>query len=133
MDRDGCYDGRALPGSIGFQIHQPHSSTNTINVVAYLLFERLALLQSETVRLGNNRNDIDNFTEFFHDNHVYRTERMTGWVDKVQAAVDARVLDVTVTHRRELLAEVCAVLVLNILHNWVPAITSTKLLSITTF
>jgi hypothetical protein len=38
---------------------------------------------------------------------------MTSWVDKVQAAVDARVLDVTVTHRRELLAEVCAVLVQN--------------------
>jgi len=46
---------------------------------------------------------------------------MAGRVDKVQAAVDARVLDVTVTHRRKLLAKVRAVLVLDILHNWVPA------------
>ena len=48
---------------------------------------------------------------------------MSGWVDEVQAAVDARVLDVTVTHCRELLAKVCAVLVLDILYNWVPATT----------
>ena len=54
---------------------------------------------------------------------------MSGGVDEVQAAVDARVLDVTVTHRRELLAKVCAVLVLNILYNWVPATTSKTLLS----
>ena len=50
---------------------------------------------------------------------------MSGWVDKVKAAVNARVLDVTVTHRRELLAKVRAVLVLDILHDWVPALTPT--------
>ena len=55
---------------------------------------------------------------------------MSGRVDKVQAAVNARVLDVTVTHRRELLAKVRAVLVLDILYNWVPATTSTMLPSI---
>ena len=87
------------------------------------LFERLAFLQSETVRFGNNRDDIDDLTKFFHHSHVYGAERMASRVDKVQAAVDTRVLDVTVTHRRELLAKVRAVLVLDILHNWVPATT----------
>ena len=89
------------------------------------MFERLAFLQSETVRFGNNRDDIDDLTKFFHHSHVYGAERMAGRVDKVQAAVDTRVLDVTVTHRRELLAKVRAVLVLDILHNWVPATTLT--------
>ena len=85
------------------------------------MFERLAFLQSETVRFGNNGDDIDDLTKFFHHSHVYGAERMASRVDKVQAAVDARVLDVTVTHRRKLLAKVRAVLVLDILHNWVPA------------
>ena len=58
---------------------------------------------------------------------------MSCWVDKVQAAMDARVLDVTVTHGRELFAKVRAMLVLNILHNWVPATTSRTLLLKPTF
>ena len=95
-------------------INATWSSTN-------LLFEGFTFFQSETVGLGNDRNDVDNFAEFFHDNHIYRTERMSSWVDEVQAAVDARVLDVTVTHRRELLAKVCTVLVFDIFHNWIPA------------
>ena len=90
------------------------------------MFERLAFLQSETVRFGNNGDDIDNLTKFFHHSHVYGAERMAGRVNKVQAAVDARVLDVAVTHRRKLLAKVRAVLVLDILHNWVPATVSTN-------
>lgn len=47
---------------------------------------------------------------------------MTGRVDEVQAAVDTCVLDVTVTHGSELLAEVCAVLVLDVLDYGVPAV-----------
>ena len=52
----------------------PNASSNATGCGTNLLFERLALLQGETVCLGNNRNDIDNFAEFFHDSHVYRTE-----------------------------------------------------------
>jgi len=100
---------------------------------ADLLFERVALVISETVRLGNNRNDIDNFAQFFHNNHVYGAKRVSCRVDKVKAAVDARVLDVTVTHRSELLAKVRAVLVLDILDNRIPATTSTTVLSTTAF
>ena len=43
-------------------------------------------------------------------------------VDEVQAAVDARILDVTVSHGRQFLAKIRAVLVLDVLDNRVPAV-----------
>jgi hypothetical protein len=49
---------------------------------------------------------------------------VTGGVEEVQAAVDTGVLDVAVTHGGELLEEVRAVLVLDVLDNGVPAVRS---------
>ena len=46
---------------------------------------------------------------------------MAGRADEVQTAVDARVLDVAVTLRGELLAEVGAVLVFDVFDDRVPA------------
>jgi len=46
---------------------------------------------------------------------------MAGGADEVQAAMDARVLDVTVTHCGQLLAEVRAMLVLDIFDDRIPA------------
>ena len=46
---------------------------------------------------------------------------MASGVDEVQAAVDARVLDVSVTHGGQLLAQVRAVLVFDVFNDWVPA------------
>ena len=92
-------------------------------LVAYLLLERLSLLHGQAVRFGNHRNNIDNFAQLLHHNDINRTERMSGRTDKVEAAMDACILDVTVTHSRQLLAQIRAVLVLDILHNGVPAIT----------
>ncbi len=46
---------------------------------------------------------------------------MASGVDEKEAAVDARVLDVSVANSGELLAEVRAVLVLDVLHNRIPA------------
>jgi len=89
--------------------------------MAYLLLERLPLLQRQAVRLGNNRNHIHNFAQLFHHNDVNRTQRMSSRTDEVEAAVDARVLDVPVTHRRQLLAQIRAVLVLDVFHNGIPA------------
>ena len=51
---------------------------------------------------------------------------MPGRVDEEQGAVDARVLDVAVALRGELLAEVRAVLVLDVLHDRVPAAQRTR-------
>lgn len=46
---------------------------------------------------------------------------MAGWLDEEQAAVDAGVLDVALSLSGELLAEVSRVLVLDVLHDRVPA------------
>lgn len=46
---------------------------------------------------------------------------MACWVDEEEAAVDTGVLNVAVTHSSELLAKVCAVLVLDVLNDGIPA------------
>lgn len=46
---------------------------------------------------------------------------MAGGLDEEQAAVDTGVLDVALTLRSELLAEVCGVLIFDVLDNGVPA------------
>lgn len=46
---------------------------------------------------------------------------MAGGLDEEQAAVDTGILDITLTLRGELLAEVCRVLVLDVLDDGVPA------------
>lgn len=56
---------------------------------------------------------------------------MTGWLDEEEAAVDAGILDVALALSGELLAEVCGVLVLDVLHNWVPTSVVVDLVSIT--
>lgn len=90
-------------------------------MTAHLGLERLLLLDGETVGLCDDGDDVDHVAELFHDDHVNGAERVTGGVEEVQAAVDTGVLDVAVTHGGELLAEVRAVLVLDVLDNGVPA------------
>ena len=46
---------------------------------------------------------------------------MSGWVDEKQTTVDSGVQNVAVTNSGELLAEVCAVLVLDVFDNRIPA------------
>ena len=87
----------------------------------HLDLELLALLDSQAVRLGDDGDDVDDLAELLHDDNVNGAERVARRVDEEQAAVDARVLDVAVALRGELLAEVRAVLVLDVLHNGVPA------------
>lgn len=47
--------------------------------------------------------------------------RMAGGLNEEQAAVNTGILDVTLTLSSEFLAEVCGVLILNVLDNGVPA------------
>ena len=47
--------------------------------------------------------------------------RVTGGLDEEQAAVNTGILDVTLTLSSEFLAEVCRVLILDVLNNRVPA------------
>jgi hypothetical protein len=48
---------------------------------------------------------------------------MAGWLDEEETAVDARILDVAFSVRRELLAQISRVLILDVLDNGVPAMT----------
>ena len=88
---------------------------------AYTLLEREEVVLRQRVRLGNDGDNVDNLAELLHDDNVDGAERVACRVDEEQAAVDTRVQDVAVTDRGELLAEVCAVLVLDVLDDGVPA------------
>lgn len=87
----------------------------------YPLLERLALLQSQAVALGDDWDDVDNIAKLLQDNDVDRLEGVAGRLDEEEAAVNAGILDVALTLRRELLVEICAVLILDVLDNRVPA------------
>ena len=83
--------------------------------------ELLALLEGERVGLGDNRDNVHDVRELLQHHDVDRLKRVTRGLDKEQAAVNARVLDVALSLGGELLAEVGRVLVLDVLHDRVPA------------
>ena len=56
---------------------------------------------------------------------------MAGRLNEEEAAVDAGILDVALSLGGELLAEVCGVLVLDVLHNRIPASVVVDLISVT--
>ena len=85
------------------------------------MLERIPLLKRQAVRLGNDRDDVDDLAQLLHDNDINGTKGVARRVDEEECAVDARVLDMAVTLRSELLAQVRAVLVLNVLDNRIPA------------
>jgi hypothetical protein len=85
------------------------------------LLEEIPLLERQRVTLGNDRNDIDDLAELLHDDDVDGLQRVTRGRDEVKGAVNPGVLDVSVTHGRELLAQVGRMLVLNVLDDRVPA------------
>lgn len=91
------------------------------DVWANLLLESISLFKCQAVRLGNNRNNIDDLAELLHDDNVNSTEGVAGGVDEEQATVNTCVLNVAVTHSCQLLTEVCTVLVLNVLDDRIPA------------
>jgi len=87
----------------------------------HLGLEPLPLIQCQAITLRDDRHNIDDFAQFLHHDNVNRPQSMASGVDEVQAAVDARVLDVSVTHGGQLLAQVRAVLVFDVFNDWVPA------------
>ena len=56
---------------------------------------------------------------------------MARGLDEEQAAVDSGILDITFTLGCEFLSEVCRVLILNVLDNWVPASIVVDLVAVT--
>jgi hypothetical protein len=84
-----------------------------VTITTHFLFEGFPLLQSQGVGLSDDGNNIDDFAELLHDDHINRAERVASWIDEKQGTVDARVLDVAIALCRELFAKICAVLILN--------------------
>lgn len=106
------------------------------------LLEHLAFLESERIGLGDHGNNIDDIRQLLQNNdvnglesidiqndqslhalndrHMGHDSRMARGLDEKQAAVDTGILDITVTLSSKFLAEVCRMLVLDVLHNRVP-------------
>jgi hypothetical protein len=116
--RHGCCGAAARRGSISLvsRLRAVEPSHET-----YPLLEQLPLLQSQTVTLGDNRHHVDDLAELLHHRDVDGLKRVACRGDEVEAAVNAGVDDVLVSHRGELLAEVPRVLVLDVLDDGFPA------------
>lgn len=85
------------------------------------LLERGPLLERQAIALRNDGHDVDKLAQLLQHHDVDRLERVAARLDEEQAAVDARVLEVPLALRRQLLAQVRAVLVLDVLDDRVPA------------
>jgi len=97
---------------------------------ANLLFEREPLFHRQAVRLGNDRHHVHNLAQLLQHDDVNRAQRMTGRIDEEQRAVNPGVLDVTVSHGRQLFPEVCAVLVLDVFDDRIPAVIVVHLIAV---
>jgi hypothetical protein len=96
----------------------------------YPLLEQMPLLQGQGVRLGNDRNDIDDLCELLQDDDInllvsyssrpaesatYRLQGVAGRVDEEETAVDTGVGDVFISESSKLFSQVSRVLVLDLL------------------
>ena len=90
-------------------------------LLLYPLLESRTLLQGQAVTLRNDGNDIDEFRQLLQHDNVDGLEGVTRGLDEEEAAVNAGVLQVTLALSGQLLAEVCTVLVLDVLDNGIPA------------
>lgn len=98
-----------------------HAEVVEGKLLLYPFLEGGALLQGQAVALGNDRHDVDELAQFLENDNVDGLEAVARGLDEEEAAVDARVLEVTLALGGELLAQVSAVLVLDVLDNGVPA------------
>jgi hypothetical protein len=98
-----------------------HAQVVELELLLYPLLEGSTLLEGQAVALGNDGNDVDELAQLLEHNNVNGLERVARGLDEEQAAVDAGVLEVSLTLGSELLAEVGTVLVLDVLDNGVPA------------
>lgn len=87
----------------------------------YALLEGAALFQGQGIRLGNDWNNVDNIGELLQDHDIDGLQGVPRGLDKEQAAVNTGILDISLSLGSELFPEVCRVLVLDILYDWVPA------------
>jgi hypothetical protein len=90
-------------------------------LLLYPFFERTALLEGKGVGFGNDGHNIDDVGKLLEYDNIDGLESVAGRLDEEEAAVDASVLDVSLSLGGEFFAEVGRVLVLDVLDNRVPA------------
>ena len=98
-----------------------HSDVVECKLLSNAILESLSLLQSQTVRFGNDRDHVDGLAEFLQDDNVNWLERMSRWVNEVQAAVYPCILNVALSLGSKLLPQVRRMLIFDISDNGIPA------------
>jgi hypothetical protein len=98
-----------------------HSQVVELKLLLYSLLESSPLFQSQAVTLGNNWHDVDELAQFLENDNINWLQCVSRWLNKEQAAVNPGVLEITFTLGSEFLAQICRVLVFDVLDNWVPA------------
>lgn len=98
-----------------------HAQVVEGKLLLYPLLKSSALFQSQAVGLGNDWYDIDKLRKLLEHNNINWLQAVTGRLDEEETAVDACILQVSLTLRSQLLSEVGAVLILDVLDNWIPA------------
>lgn len=98
-----------------------HAQVVESKLLPNALLEGLALLQRQAVGLCDDGHDVDNVAKLAQHDNVNGLQGVAGWLDEEETAVDASVLDVALALSGELLVQVCAVLVLDVFDNWLPA------------
>lgn len=98
-----------------------HPQIMELELLPNPLLKRRPLLHGQRVALRNHRHHVHKLAQLLQHDDVDRLERVSARLDEEQAAVDARVLQVALPLRRQLLAQVRAVLVLDVLDDRIPA------------
>ena len=92
-----------------------------LELLLYPFLEGGTLLEGQAIALGDDRDDVHELTKLLEHDDVNGLQGVARGLDEEQTAVNARVLEVSLTLGGQLLAQVGAVLVLDVLDNRVPA------------
>lgn len=95
------------------------------------LLEGLSLLEGEGVGLCDDGHNVDDIRQLLQDDNINWLERVARRLNEEQAAVDAGILDVSLSLGRELLAQVRRVLILDVLDDGIPAAVVVHQVSVT--
>ena len=84
------------------------------------LFERPSLFQRKRIGFRNDGDNVHNIGKLLQDDNVNGLESVARWLDEEQAAMNAGILNVSLSLCSEFLSEVGRVLVFDVLDNRVP-------------
>ena len=98
-----------------------HSEVVELELLPNSLLESSALLGRQGIGLCDDWHNVHNIGELLQDHNVNRFEAVTRWLNEEQAAMDAGILNVTLSLCGKLFAEVGGVLIFDVLDHRIPA------------